>query len=204
MTEQNPVDQEQLKHIRSAYESNARLGVIGFYLIGVLTIINSLIHLFVDARINFLNLGVTELIDIVNVQVRGGVERIAVGAFVADIAFASLFMILGYAASRGNKNAYGFIPIYGFDGILAFILRDFGNALFHFILLTVIASGLKAVKTLDSIDKGEITQILLIGDKNKISKATAPTRSRGWLIFWIVVGILSLLFFIWFNYSIIK
>lgn len=153
------------------------------------------------ARFSFLNLGITQLIDRLNFVASENEGAFGVGIsgsiFLIDVAIASAFIALGYAARKRKMNAYGFLPLYFGDSLLAFVLKDYLSFAFHFVAMYMIFTGYRTAKLLLSLERGHFSLLIPNPDRQR-------SRSKWVIRFWYAVITLSLLFFILFNYQMLR
>jgi hypothetical protein len=139
---------------RLRLEKSLNDGANWFYLIAVLSIINSIIYL-VGGNLYFLvGLGISQLIDGVAVviaeQASSDVEMvIKILAFTIDLLVACVFVLFGYF-SRRYKWVFVFgMIVYALDGLLFLIGPDLLSIGFHIVALFMLYNGFKAFKQIE-------------------------------------------------------
>ncbi len=135
--------------------NQVKSGANWFYWIAGLSLINTSIFL-CGGSVNFVaGLGVTQLIDaIATMYAKLYGNTAIILAFIADIAFAGIFLIFGLFANKGK--GWGFIVgmiLYALDGLLFFIVKDYISIGFHVFALYCIFGGFKANKRLIELNK---------------------------------------------------
>ena len=140
------IDEQNLLVEKRKAERHSALAMYCFFMIAVLTLVNSAAPFF-NLQLNFLiGLGITQFIDGVAAAVRGqaGVAFSAV-IVVIDLLFVTLFVVFGFLAKK--RSAAGMIMgmvLYGFDSLLFFRTRSFVSIVFHCLALFFLYNGLEA------------------------------------------------------------
>ena len=121
-----------------------------FFWIAGLSLINSIIILFGGQWHFIIGLGVTTFFDAVAVHLANSVANIAV--FVVNLFILTIPVVFGVFARKGYKWAFivGML-LYGLDGGLLLLFRDWLGAGFHVYALFMIYRGISAVSMLQQL-----------------------------------------------------
>lgn len=133
-------------------ETRVSSGASWFFLIALLSFVNSLFFLF-DQNINFLiGLGLTQLVDgfaygLAGTMTGQTATLVRVGGLLVSLLFVGLFVWLGLKARRGKVWAFivGLV-IYALDALLFVLFEDWKSAIFHGVVLAFIIPALLAAQ----------------------------------------------------------
>ena len=156
-TEEIQSEEHQLKAARLQIEDKIKSGANWFFLIGILSVINSLYVLFTKAETGFIIAsGITRVIR--NIVLQTGSDTIAT-ALVLEILVALLFILIGFLARNKHKWAFmAGVSIYILDALILLRALDIFSIAFHIIILLFIFKGIRALKVFERIErKGYIT-----------------------------------------------
>jgi len=134
-------------------EQRFKSGANWFFWIAALSLVNSAVLLSGGNMSFVIGLGVTQIIDVIVVEVlqAGGVGKIL--AFAFDFCVAAI--ICGFGLLARKRFVFAFILgmiAYGIDGLILLLLGDFMSFAFHVFALFCIFSGLRACRILNSIE----------------------------------------------------
>ena len=146
---------------RIKLEHQLKSGANWFFWIAGLSVVNSLITMFSDSGGGFvIGLGITQIIDAIGVMLSeeiGSAGRIA--ALMLNIIPVGVFVVFGVFA--GRRQLWAFIVglvIYGLDGLLFLLVRDWWSIGFHTFALVCVYGGFKACRRLgEMVTSSEIT-----------------------------------------------
>lgn len=144
--EKNPVEDYQLM-------SQMKSGANWFYWIAGLSLINSLVLIFGGNWSFFAGLAVTQLVDVIilNVIKETNASFLTIVALLIDLAIAGIFVICGFFAGKMQNWAFIFgMVIYALDAVLIFLLGGYFAAGFHVFALFMIFRGLMAARKINS------------------------------------------------------
>jgi len=115
-----------------------------FYIIGVLSLVNSISTQLGSEWGFIVGLGIPQFIDGLLLGLLGEVGLLGL---LSGIVFSATFAVIGYYASKHNKNAFVIgMVLYAFDLLLFVILLDILSIGFHAFALFMIYKGYKHVK----------------------------------------------------------
>jgi hypothetical protein len=133
-------------------ENQFKGGVGWFYWIAGLSIINTAIMLFGGKWSFIVGLGVTQVIDAVALNIGPAAKPVA--AFL-DLLVAGVFVLFGVLA--GKRYTWAIVvgmALYGLDGLLFILVKDFLGLAFHGYALFCIWNGLRALQKLSPLPAG--------------------------------------------------
>ena len=141
--------QAALVEARMRLEHQFRGGANWFYWIAGLSLINSIAQLSGSGWRFIVGLGITQIVDYIAHQA-GTIGTVA--ALVIDVFAASVFVLFGLFARKGQRWAFlvGMV-LYGLDGLLLLVGPDFLGLAFHAFALYQIFRGLGALKLLQQL-----------------------------------------------------
>lgn len=148
---------EQEKMSRNDYDTLARMksGAHWFFWIAGLSLVNSLIMLFGGNWSFFAGLAVTQIVDVIILQISGSgdISFILIIAFMIDLLIAGIFVLCGYFA--GKLHIWAFVVgmiLYALDGVIMLILGAYLPAAFHVFALFMMFKGLSAARELKAAE----------------------------------------------------
>ncbi|MBN1397227.1 MAG: hypothetical protein JXA06_04260 [Bacteroidetes bacterium] len=150
MNENIPSSEEQHQKIQNA-AAQLKSGASWFYLIGGLSIVNSLVFVFGADLFFVIGLGFNYVVTAVvlaagNTTEAGQIDIVLkLIIFVLNAAAAGVFLVFGYFANK--KYAWAFITgaiLYALDGLIFLAVGDYLSLIFHGIALFFIFKGYKA------------------------------------------------------------
>jgi hypothetical protein len=125
-----------------AAEQKIVRGANWFYWIAGLSIVNSITLAF-DAKLTFpVGLGITQVFDGIASGMRSDVARVV--GFCADAFVAILVVLVGYLARRYRGVYLLGMVLYGLDGVINLVFKDWIGAGFHAFALFSMAHGVRA------------------------------------------------------------
>lgn len=128
-----------------------------FYWIAGLSMINTIVVLFGGNMSFVVGLGITQFIDqLAYLFSKDLGKTISIVAFFIDLIIAGIFVLFGYLANK--KYRWSFIVgmvLYGLDGLIFILFKDFLSLAFHAYALYCIFKGLKAIKYLKLMEQYE-------------------------------------------------
>lgn len=132
-------------------ERGIRNGSSWFYLIGGLSILNSILYIF-DANLMFVvGTGITQLVDVIAGYLvtelpgtAGSVIRVL--GLLISIAISGIFILFGYLGRKKYKWAFitGII-LYSLDGVLMLVFSEYYGLIVHLIAIIGLIGGLTAI-----------------------------------------------------------
>ena len=158
-TEEIQSEEHQMKVARMQIEEAIRAGASWFYIIAALSLINSIIVLFLKSNWSFIvGLGVMMLIDAIMSEVGGAGNLVAL---ILDIIIAGIFVLFGVFASK--KHLWAFLAgliLYILDLLLIVLLLIFSAdpqllfyIIFHGVVGFFIIKGIKALRVYEKIEQ---------------------------------------------------
>jgi hypothetical protein len=165
--EGNIVSPEQIALIKQnlKIENQLKGGANGFFWIAGLSLINSVIFLVGGTWVFFIGLGITQFVDGISMAIAADMESnvetiVRIVAFAVDIGIAGIFVVFGILARKRYKWVFivGMI-LYALDGLIFLIVPDFLSIGFHIFILFGIYGGLKAIGTLQKIERASVPAI---------------------------------------------
>ena len=144
---------------RERLETTNKSGALWFFIIAVLSVVNSIIVL-TGSQWNFIvGLGATQVVDGIIASTTKDESGVAAGVVMAialmiNILIAGIYFVLGIFARKQHSWAYltGMI-LYGFDGLIFLFVAAWLNIAFHAFVLFSLFNGLKACKQLGKMEK---------------------------------------------------
>lgn len=134
----------------SNLEKQVENGANWFFWIAGLSLVNSVLFLTNIEWGFFFGLGITQIIDVIATEILSDGNHLArIVAFAFDVIAASIFVLFGFLARKQRRWAFvvGMI-LYGLDGMLFMLAKDFLGLGVHFVALLGIFNGCKASWTL--------------------------------------------------------
>lgn len=132
-------------------ERGIRNGSSWFYLIGGLSILNSILYIF-DANLMFVvGTGITQLVDVIAgylaaelLGTAGSVIRVL--GLLISIAISGIFILFGYLGRKKYKWAFiAGIILYSLDGVLMLVFSEYYGLIVHLIAIIGLIGGLTAI-----------------------------------------------------------
>lgn len=132
-------------------ERGIRNGSSWFYLIGGLSIFNSILYIF-DANLMFVvGTGITQLVDVIAGYLAtelpgtaGSVIRVL--GLLISIAISGIFILFGYLGRKKYKWAFiAGIILYSLDGVLMLVFSEYYGLIVHLIAIIGLIGGLTAI-----------------------------------------------------------
>lgn len=132
-------------------ERGIRNGSSWFYLIGGLSILNSILYIF-DANLMFVvGTGITQLVDVIAGYLAaelpgtaGSVIRVL--GLLISIAISGIFILFGYLGRKKYKWAFiAGIILYSLDGVLMLVFSEYYGLIVHLIAIIGLIGGLTAI-----------------------------------------------------------
>jgi len=150
-TEEIQSEVHQLKAARLRIEDVIKSGANWYFIIAVLSLINTIIMVAGGQTRFVVGLGITSIFDAIGTELGGPGVLIAL---LLSILVAVLFIIIGVFARKRHMWAFivGMV-LYGFDGLLLLLLKDIWSLAFHALALYFIFKGVKALNVYEKIER---------------------------------------------------
>lgn len=138
-------------------ENQFRSGANWFFSIAALSLVNSIGALAGSKWGFIIGLGLTQAIDGMASSVQGeGAGGARIVAFGLDVLVAGVIILFGVFARRRSRAAFvSGMVVYGLDGLIFLLVRDFLGIAFHVFALYCIYVGYKACKAILALQQAE-------------------------------------------------
>lgn len=147
-----PEEPKQIKLFK--LEKQFKSGANWFYLIGGLSIVNSLLILSGKNLSFIIGLGATQLVDgmMLSIMEETGAPAFKYIGFGFDVIIAGIYVVIGFFANKQYKAAFilGMI-FYVLDGLIFLLVMDILSIGFHVFVLLCIFVGLKKLMQLEKL-----------------------------------------------------